>query len=107
MLDLTLSVSVSKTDTVLEYSFATYTFFVLGFTAIPTGKVFTSMPEVDELGGEEGANDEALALALSVSLFSMLPILGSLSLLLFFLLYPFFGIDVLSSWATEDILSSV
>src|SRR5918994_1781980 len=98
MVDLTLSVSVSRTDTVLEYSFATYTFFILGFTAIPTGKVFTSTPELDKLGGgEEEVNDEAVALVLSVLLFSpILLVLGSLSLLLLFLLlYPFFDIDVL------------
>jgi hypothetical protein len=87
---------VSRTDTVLEYSFATYTFFVLGLTAIPTGKVFTSMPELYKLGEEE-VNDEALAVALSVLLFSMLLVLGLFWLLLFLLLYPFFDIDVLSS----------
>jgi hypothetical protein len=78
---------------VLEYSFATYTFFVFGFTATPTGKVFTSMPELGKLGGEV-ANDEVLALALSILLFSMPLVLG-LSLLLFLSLYPFFDIDVL------------
>src|SRR5215211_2440255 len=98
MVDLTLSVSVSRTDTVLEYSFATYTFFILGFTAIPTGKVFTSTPELDKPGGGEEVNEEALATALSVLLFStMLLVLGLLSLLLFLLLYPLFDIDVLSS----------
>jgi hypothetical protein len=54
------------------------------------------MPELYKLGEEE-VNDEALAVALSVLLFSMLLVLGLLSLLLFLLLYPFFDIDVLSS----------
>src|SRR5919108_2329940 len=105
MVDLTLSVSVSRTDTVLEYSFATYNFFILGFTAIPTGKVFTSIPELDKPGGGD-VNEEALATALSILLFSILLVLGSLSLLLFLLLYPFFDIDVLSSCAVADILLS-
>ncbi len=51
------------------------------------------MPELDKLGGEV-ANDEVLALALLVLLFSMPLVLG-LSLLLFLSLYPFFDIDVL------------
>jgi hypothetical protein len=50
---------------------------VLGFTAIPTGKVFTSIPELDKL---EGGNEEALAI--SPSSLILLAILPLLSLLL-------------------------
>src|ERR687897_424444 len=87
IVSITLLVIPSITDTVPSSKFVTYIQLAVGFTAIPTGKVFTSMPELYKLGGEE-VNDEALALALSVLLFSILLDLGLLSLLLFLLLYP-------------------
>jgi hypothetical protein len=40
---------VSITETVFENSFTTYTLLVLGFTAMPIGKVFTSIPELESL----------------------------------------------------------
>ena len=64
-----MSVSVSITDTVLEYSFATYTLFVLGFTAMPTGKVCTSIPELDSL---EEENEEDALIIPSLLLLSIL-----------------------------------